>query len=96
MLFKWFRQGKLGHAWTAIARPWELGFKEYVEDINTNSRRIDQLASTSSQAELRSTHVETTQIREELTATKLQVDKLIQLAYCMLHSFLKIYAEPVR
>lgn len=78
---KWYKQGKLGHTWTAIARPWELGFRDYVEDINTNSRRIEQLANTSSQAELRDTHIETSRMREELRATKLQLDRLMQITY---------------
>jgi len=77
---KWYKQGKLRHTWTAIARPWELGFRDYVEDIDLGSRRLEQLANMSSQAELRATHLETSRIREELRETRMQLDKLLQIA----------------
>ncbi|KAH6846972.1 hypothetical protein B0I37DRAFT_405030 [Chaetomium sp. MPI-CAGE-AT-0009] len=82
---KWYKQGKLRHTWTAIKRPWELGFRDYVEDINLSSRRLEQLASISSQAELRATHLETSRIREELSETRRQLDKLFQITY-QIHS----------
>jgi ppGpp synthetase/RelA/SpoT-type nucleotidyltranferase len=65
----------LSHAWTAIARPWELSLKEHVDNIEEVSRRIDQLASSASKAELRATHLEVHQVRAELKDVKLQVDK---------------------
>ena len=78
---KWYKQGKLRHTWTAITRPWELGFRDYVEDIDVGSRRLEQLASISSQAELRATHLETSRIREELREARMQLDKLLQITY---------------
>ncbi len=78
---KWYKQGKLRHTWTAITRPWELGFRDYVEDIDLGSRRLEQLASISSQAELRATHLETSRIREELREARMQLDKLLQITY---------------
>lgn len=75
----WYKQGKLRHTWTAIARPWELGFRDYVEDIDLSSRRLEQLAHISSQAELRAAHLETSRIREELRETRMQLDKLLQI-----------------
>lgn len=78
---KWYKQGKLRHTWTAITRPWDLGFRDYVEDIDLGSRRLEQLASISSHAELRDTHLETSRIREELRETRVQLDKLLQITY---------------
>ena len=78
---KWYKQGKLRHTWTAITRPWELGFRDYVEDIDLGSRRLEQLASISSQAELRATHLETSRMREELREARMQLDKLLQITY---------------
>ncbi|KAH6615867.1 hypothetical protein B0J18DRAFT_413199 [Chaetomium sp. MPI-SDFR-AT-0129] len=75
----WYKQGKFRHTWTAIARPWELGFRDYVEDIDLSSRRLERLAQVSSQAELRATHLETSRMREELKETRMQLDKLLQI-----------------
>lgn len=78
---KWYRKGKLSHTWTAIVRPWELSLKKHVDNIEEVSRRIDQLASSASKAELRATHIEVHQVRTELENVRLQVDRLVQMAY---------------
>ncbi len=90
---KWYKQGKLRHTWTAITRPWELGFRDYVEDIDLGSRRLEQLASISSQAELRATHLETSRMREELREARMQLDKLLQITYreCPLLSTIALF-----
>lgn len=51
-----------------------------MEDIDLGSRRLEQLASMSSRVELRATHLETSRIREELRETRMQLDKLLQIA----------------
>lgn len=78
---KWYKQGKLYHAWTSVAKPWELGFQNYVEDITTHSRRIEEIANTSSHAELRATRLEACQIREEQRATLQKLEMLMELTY---------------
>jgi hypothetical protein len=69
---KWYRQGRLSHSWTAFAKPWELGFRDYVEDIRVHSQTIEKLAVSSSQ-------VETRMIREELQAANLKIERLLDL-----------------
>lgn len=78
---RWYRRGKLSHTWGAITRPWELGFRDHVDNIDEISRRIDQLASGASKAELRATHLEARRIREELKEVRFQVNTLVQMAY---------------
>jgi hypothetical protein len=77
---EWYKQGKFGHTWIAISKPWELGFQEEIEEIEKISRRIDNLAGTSSQAELRATRLEVLRLREDLKGTNSQVEALIKLA----------------
>jgi uncharacterized protein YukE len=78
---KWYKQGKLSHAWSSVAKPWELGFQDYIEDINTHSRKIEQIANMAAQAELRATRLEACGIREELGATTQKLEMLMQLTY---------------
>ncbi|OBR14149.1 Nacht domain protein [Colletotrichum higginsianum IMI 349063] len=57
MAVKWYKKGKLAHSLTAITKPFNLGFKPIIEDITERSRRIDELASAASKAELRDLHI---------------------------------------
>ena len=81
--FEWYGQGKIGHVWSAISRPWELGFRDLVEEITIHSKRVDHLAGVASQAEIRASHLEIYQIREELRETRLQVQQLLNIAIRM-------------
>jgi hypothetical protein len=54
----WYSEGKLKHFVSSVLRPYELRFKDLVEEIAYNSRNVDQLAFTSSQQELRQMHTE--------------------------------------
>ncbi|MCJ1423674.1 hypothetical protein MMC29_001558 [Sticta canariensis] len=62
----WYRHGKLKHCWDAIARPWAVGFKDELEEIEQRSRQMDSLASAASKAELHDTHLELTEARKKL------------------------------
>ena len=53
----WYTEGKLKHILTSITRPSALRFKDLVEEIAECSRRVDNLAVTSAQAEQRSVHL---------------------------------------
>lgn len=50
---KWYREPRILHALSAIARPYPLRFKDIVEDIHDTIRQIDRLALSMSQAEQR-------------------------------------------
>jgi hypothetical protein len=63
---RWYKQGKLAHAWAAVAKPWALCFKTHFEDIAEQAQQIEALARSASRAELRDTHLEIREIRNEL------------------------------
>ncbi|KAK6527283.1 hypothetical protein TWF281_010471 [Arthrobotrys megalospora] len=53
---KWYQQPSWKRAVSSITEPYALRFKDILEDIAEQSRRIDQLALAASQAELRDMH----------------------------------------
>lgn len=55
---KWYKKGKLMHSIAAVVNPFSLSFKDIIEDITQYSRRIDQLASAASKAEIRDLHIQ--------------------------------------
>lgn len=61
----WYRQGKLKHSVSSIFRPWALSFEGTVESIKEDSIRLDKLADIAAKAELRDTHVEVVEMRQE-------------------------------
>ncbi|KAK1516998.1 uncharacterized protein CCOS01_12547 [Colletotrichum costaricense] len=54
---KWYKKGKLSHSFTAIIKPFSLGFKPIVEEIAERSKHVDELASAAVKAEIRDLHV---------------------------------------
>ncbi|KAH7346226.1 hypothetical protein BKA65DRAFT_551153 [Rhexocercosporidium sp. MPI-PUGE-AT-0058] len=62
----WYKKGKLYHAIGSVINPWALSFKENVQEIDDQSRKIDRLASTASKAELRDMHHEILEQRMQL------------------------------
>ncbi|KAK1658315.1 hypothetical protein BDP55DRAFT_683009 [Colletotrichum godetiae] len=57
MAIKWYKKGKLSHSFTAIIKPFSLGFKPIVEEIAEQSKHVDELASAAVKAEIRDLHV---------------------------------------
>lgn len=54
---RWFKESRLSHAIHSITRPSELRFDDLVEQIKYSSQSVAELASASSQAELRDLHI---------------------------------------
>jgi hypothetical protein len=77
---KWYRQGRLAHAWASVTRPWTLSWKDYAEDIANCSRRVDRLAHQACFAELRDAHLDIHSIRTELSSARVQINRLVELA----------------
>ena len=78
---KWYRESRPKHIITSISRPYSLRFKDMVESISENSRRLEQLALSLSMAELRQTRLELQASRREQQSvlaiaeeTKLKLD----------------------
>lgn len=84
---KWCNKGKLRHAWTSIAHPFELKFKAITEEINLRSRRVDELASAASKAEIRDLHLKIHGMSSTLNTMGLQ---LTEMAACELHPLIFI------
>lgn len=59
----WYSEGKFKHALTAMARPFPLRFKDTMDEISEQSRRLERLAFTLLSVELRETRLE---LRESL------------------------------
>jgi hypothetical protein len=76
---KWYKQGKLAHAFSAVSKPWALNFKDSVDDIAAQSRYIDELSGTASQAELRDTHLELLGTRAEVREIRIEIRSLADL-----------------
>ncbi|KAK7999450.1 hypothetical protein PG990_012050 [Apiospora arundinis] len=52
----WCQEGTLLHMWHSLTRPPALYYADIIERIEESSRRVDQLAVTGSQAEIRAIH----------------------------------------
>jgi hypothetical protein len=63
---KWYTEGKLKHFITAVFRPVPLRFKDLLEEIDSCSQIVDQLAVGASQAEQRNMHVLLQGIRQTM------------------------------
>jgi Tfp pilus assembly protein PilO len=73
---RWYKQGKLAHAWAAVAKPWALSFKTHFEDIASQAQQIEALARSASRAELRDAHLEIRETRSELQKARDQMQSL--------------------
>jgi hypothetical protein len=69
----WYSEGKVKHFVSSIIRPYELRFKDLVDDIARSSRQVDQLAFTASQKELKELHTE----HKELCATIIDLKRFV-------------------
>lgn len=54
---QWYKKGKVMHSIASIAKPFSLSFKPIIEEITERSRRVDELASAASKAEIRDLHI---------------------------------------
>ncbi|TVY62921.1 hypothetical protein LSUE1_G006129 [Lachnellula suecica] len=62
----WYKKGPFLHSVSAMARPWALNWKDSVEEIAEQSRRVESLARIAAQAELRDTRLEVKTLRSEI------------------------------
>jgi hypothetical protein len=72
---RWYKQGKLAHAWASVSKPWALSFKAHFENIAEKAEKIEVLARSASRAELRDAHVEIRETRNELKKAREQLQK---------------------
>ena len=60
---EWYEEGKIAHAIHSITKPAALRYDDLLEDIHRDTRRVADLATTSSQAEQRDMHHELQNLR---------------------------------
>lgn len=70
---RWYRKGRLSHAIGSIFSPWELSWKESLKEIDLQSREIDKLSGSASNAEQRDIHLEVTAHGTQLAAQGTQL-----------------------
>jgi hypothetical protein len=61
---KWYKMGKFKHSITSITKPYDLSFKDIVEEIAEASRNVDKEASAASRAEVRGLHLQVIHLTE--------------------------------
>ncbi|KAK9424955.1 putative Nacht domain protein [Seiridium unicorne] len=66
LAIKWYKKGKGIHNITAIIQPFKIGFKPIMDEIAERSRRVGELASAASKAEIRSLHLTVRNLEKEM------------------------------
>ena len=54
---EWYSKNRLQRSLSAIIKPFEIGFKDIVDEIGVYSRRVDEHANAAMKAELRDLHI---------------------------------------
>ncbi|KAI3320473.1 hypothetical protein HD806DRAFT_506518 [Xylariaceae sp. AK1471] len=83
---KWYNKNKYQHAISAIVHPYNISFKDIIDDIAECSRRVDELANTVNKAEIRDMHDKVTFLLEshvKLSNTILQLNGQVTEALTM-------------
>lgn len=76
---RWYKQGKIAHAWNSITKPWALSFEHHAQDIDEQARRVDDLSGDALKAEVREAHSEIREARKEIQEIRLHIGKLEDL-----------------
>jgi hypothetical protein len=61
---KWYKKGVFSKTISAIVNPYDLAFKDLVDDIAAHSRRVDELANDAQKAEIRDLHLTTQRLSQ--------------------------------
>jgi hypothetical protein len=61
---KWYKKGAFSKGISAIVNPYDLAFKDLVDDITAHSRRVDELANDAQKAEIRDLHLTTQRLSQ--------------------------------
>lgn len=66
----WYKESRLLHVFHSITRPAELRYNDLIEDIAYSTRRVQDLALASSQAELRDMHTKLKELMSHIIELK--------------------------
>lgn len=97
---QWYQKGKVKRAIGAIFKPFALDFQDQLTEVDELSRTVDEIATTSAQAELRTVHTTVVDLNKELSLARLEIrslsdlvslqaDRVFQVASCMSLSAVK-------
>ncbi|ERF71742.1 hypothetical protein EPUS_09451 [Endocarpon pusillum Z07020] len=64
---KWYKRSRVMHALVAITKPYELEFKDVVDQIKLHAQKIQHLSNVSCQAEMRDMHITLRQIQNTMS-----------------------------
>jgi hypothetical protein len=64
---KWYKKNKLMHSISSIINPFNLAFKDVIDEISERSRKVDELASAAAKAEIRDLHINIHGLNERIS-----------------------------
>ncbi|KAH0565959.1 hypothetical protein GP486_000651 [Trichoglossum hirsutum] len=70
---EWLLKNRVQRSLSAIIKPFEISFKDIVDEIGTCSRRVDEHANAAMKAELRDLHIEMMHMKESTNAALTQI-----------------------
>ncbi|RYC58038.1 hypothetical protein CHU98_g8183 [Xylaria longipes] len=76
---EWYQKGKIAHTLAAFAKPFQLQFRDIVDDIYETSRKIDRWATTMNHVEIRQMRQELVETRKGLELAQLERREMYQL-----------------
>lgn len=79
---KWYDKGRIGRALSVIISPYELEYKDIVEQIEQCTSTIRHLAMLKSQAEIRDLNTSIAIMRQDQLKLSERVDTVIKIAEC--------------
>ncbi|KAI1742632.1 hypothetical protein F4680DRAFT_411276 [Xylaria scruposa] len=76
---EWYQKGKLAHAFAAFANPFQLKFRDIVDDIFETNRKIDRWATTMSYVEIRRMNLQLAETGKALELAQLERREMYKL-----------------
>lgn len=83
---RWYNRSRVGRALSAVFSPYELKYKDTVEQIQRCAKAVNDMAAAKSRAEIRDIHISLEMMRRETAQLKETVDGTLKVATCALLS----------
>ncbi|KAF2188503.1 hypothetical protein K469DRAFT_703077 [Zopfia rhizophila CBS 207.26] len=74
---KWYKKGTLAKSISAVINPYDVAFKDILEEITACSRRVDELANAALKAEIRDQHIQIQRLSELAIANHTRVEQIL-------------------
>ncbi|KAI3320670.1 hypothetical protein HD806DRAFT_505830 [Xylariaceae sp. AK1471] len=76
---EWYQKGKIAHAVAAFTSPFQLKYRDIIDDIYETSRKIDRCAMTMNYAEIRQMHEQLAQSQKALELAHIERREMYRL-----------------